>query len=111
MRRSFALLGFLSVVATAAASFMVIPSHAVRAASDTEHATFLIPASDGYGTGECLAFNQECGRVVANAWCESQGYGRASAFGLATNDSLTGSVPTTVAVQRQERPISITCTE
>lgn len=109
MRRTLAVLGFCSVLATAAASFMVIPSQSVRAANNTEHATFLIPASDGYGTAECLSSNQECGRVVANAWCEAQGFGRASAFGFAATDELTGAVK--VPAERKERPISITCTE
>jgi len=32
--------------------------------------TFLIPASEGYGVGECLTSpGSECGQVVADAWC------------------------------------------
>ena len=71
------------------------------------NATFLIPASDGYGVADCLTGENECGRIVANAWCEAHGYSRADTFGLAVED-VTGSTTTTVS-NRSERPIAITC--
>ncbi|HZY13089.1 MAG TPA: hypothetical protein VFE89_10100 [Beijerinckiaceae bacterium] len=46
-------------------------------------ATFVIPANDGYGLGECLTGGKPCGRIVADAWCEAHGRGPARAFGRA----------------------------
>lgn len=50
---------------------------------------FVISDSDGYGISECMRPGMDCGRVIADAWCESHGHGHASAFGLA--DDVTGS--------------------
>ncbi len=105
MRRAIALSGFLSMLAVAAASFVVLPNGASRA--DVMNATFLIPASDGYGVADCLVGRNDCGRIVANAWCEAHGFSRAGSFGPALED-MTGSTAAT-APTRSERPISITC--
>jgi hypothetical protein len=105
MRRTLALSGFLSMLALAAASFTMIPNGASKA--NVSDATFLIPASDGYGVADCLTGGNDCGIIVANAWCEAHGYSRAERFGVAAED-VTGSVEPTVP-SRSERPISITC--
>ena len=71
--------------------------------------TFLIPSSDGYGVGECLTSpGSACGQVVANAWCEAQGYAVANAFGMAAAEEYTGAVDLPVS-KPAERPIRITC--
>lgn len=71
--------------------------------------TFLIPAAEGYGVGECLTGgNSECGQVVANAWCESQGYASAASYGAAVRDEYTGAIPN-APVKTVEPPIRITC--
>ena len=60
----------------------------------TAHATedaFTIPADEGYGIEDCMQSGRECGRVMANAWCEAHGHVKASAFG--STDDVTGSVP------------------
>ena len=61
-------------------------SHAAEAAS------FVIAGGgeNGYGISECLHENSACGRVVADAWCESHGHAKALAFGSAAD--VTGSV-------------------
>jgi hypothetical protein len=59
----------------------------VRAESAT---TFVIPANDGYGLGECLTGGKPCGRIVADAWCEAHGRGSARAFGRA--EDITASI-------------------
>jgi hypothetical protein len=59
----------------------------VRAESAT---TFVIPANDGYGLGECLTGGKPCGRIVADAWCEAHGQGPARAFGRA--EDITASI-------------------
>ena len=105
MRRAIALSGFLSILTLTAASFIVLPNGTSRA--NVVNATFLIPASDGYGVADCLTGGNECGKIVANAWCEAQGFSRADNFGLAVDD-VTGSTEPTLS-SRSSRPIAITC--
>jgi hypothetical protein len=105
MRRPIAVFGFLSIVTLSAASFIIVSNGTSKA--NAVNATFLIPASDGYGVAECLTGENECGRIVANAWCEAHGFSRADAFGLAVEE-VTGATVTTVS-NRSERPIAITC--
>ncbi|CAO4177918.1 hypothetical protein [Methylorubrum populi] len=73
--------------------------------------TFLVPAEDGYGVGECLSGGpSECGQVVANAWCESQGYASASNYGVAAQDEYTGAIDGLAApAKTAPRPFRITC--
>ncbi len=105
MRRTVAILGFVAIVAACTGSFLVLPSGASRAGTTT--ATFLIPATDGYGVADCLASGTECGKVIATAWCEAQGFARADAFGPAQPEDATGSVDT--ARPPEAAAISITC--
>jgi hypothetical protein len=105
MRRAIALTGFLSMLTLTAASFVMLPNGSSRA--NAVNATFLIPASDGYGVADCLTGANECGRVVANAWCEAHGFSRAETFGHAVED-VTGSTEATLS-NRSARPIAITC--
>jgi hypothetical protein len=74
MRRAFAALGFLSVLASAALSLTVLPSAETRAAGQPS-GTFVVPANDGYGVAGCLMNGGDCGKIVANAWCEAHGFG------------------------------------
>ncbi len=105
MRRPIAVFGLLSVLTLSAASFIVLPNGTSKA--NVVNATFLIPASDGYGVGDCLVGGNECGTIVANAWCEAHGFSRANTYGLAGED-VTGSTEVTLS-SRSARPISITC--
>lgn len=50
---------------------------------------FVVADDDGYGIADCMKPGVECGRVMADAWCEAHGHGHASAFGLA--EDVTGS--------------------
>lgn len=78
-------------------------------AKATVEKTFLIPSSDGYGVGDCLTTpGSACGQVVANAWCEAQGYAAAGSYGVAAADEYTGALEQPVATPT-ERPIRITC--
>ena len=70
----------------------------VKADSPT---TFVIPANDGYGLGECLTGGRPCGRIVADAWCEAHGHGPARAFGRA--EDVTASVAT-VSTKEEATP-------
>jgi hypothetical protein len=68
---------------------------------------FIIAASDGYGVEDCLAEGGECGRVVADAWCEAHGHGAAIAFGPA--DDVTDAIPAGVAAKKSQRPYVVRC--
>jgi hypothetical protein len=57
------------------------PAHA------SEARTFFIAAANGYGVEDCLGEAGECGEVVANAWCETLGRGRALTFGKSDESS------------------------
>ena len=106
MRRAIAVLTFTAVLATAAASFTVLPDGQLVEGAD---ATFLVPANDGYGVGNCLATGGECGQLVADAWCQAHGYGRAASFGPTLAEDVTGAVEPVSSAGR-ERPVAITCT-
>ncbi|WP_445501765.1 hypothetical protein [Microvirga sp. G4-2] len=106
MRRAFAVLGLGTAMFIGAASVTLLPNG--TRASSTE-ATFLVPAADGYGVAECLISNQACGQVVADTWCEAQGYTRAISFRQVEVEEMTGSVQKVSLTVPEHRPVSITC--
>ncbi len=97
------------VAALAALASLSGPARAAEGAS--ESAAFVIGSSDGYGISDCFVQGAACGPVMADAWCQSNGYGRAKAFGLASD--ITASIPTeaAAAVARDPRAMLITCTD
>jgi len=107
MRRAIALIGIMGIFA-AGLSLSVMPSTQTIAAPN-EQRTFLIPASDGYGVADCLSTNSECGKIVANAWCEAQGFAKATSFGLAGREDFTGSLAKASSASEREMPLAITC--
>jgi hypothetical protein len=68
---------------------------------------FIIAAAEGYGVEDCLAEGGECGRVVADAWCEAHGHGAAIAFGPA--DDVTSAIPAEIAARKSQRPYVVRC--
>lgn len=52
--------------------------------------SYTIPASDGYGIGECMESGNDCGRVMADSWCEAHGHAHVLAYG--TNEDVTGAI-------------------
>jgi hypothetical protein len=111
MRRAFAFLGFATVFGATLASFITVPNGALRASVGPSEAVFLIPAADGYGVADCLSGqNPECGTVVANAWCEAQGFARAQAFGPARPETTPArsrpATPPRWSGTRRDRPPS-----
>src|SRR6516165_5635851 len=60
----------------------------IHPAQGAAHAprTFMIAAGSGYGVEDCLDEGGECGRVVADAWCESHDHGVAVKFGRSSDD-------------------------
>lgn len=81
-------------------------TQAVAAASGGPN-VFLIPQADGYGMSSCLAEGSECGKIVAQAWCESKGFPRVASYGLASATDITGSTGGRSAPA--EPPLVITC--
>ena len=55
--------------------------------------TFVIAVTSGYGVEDCLGEGGECGRVVADAWCEAHGRGAALKFGQDFQSSSNGPGP------------------
>lgn len=55
-------------------------------------ATYVVSDQDGYGVMECLTTKSDCGKIVADAWCESHGHGPAKAYGRA--EDITASIAT-----------------
>jgi hypothetical protein len=108
MCRTFAVLSLAAALACATLSLTILPTAVTRAATSGADATFLIPASDGYGVADCLMGASECGKVVANAWCEAHGFSGAESFGPAAAQE-TSAVDTVSTAKRSQPPISITC--
>src|SRR5262245_18256085 len=106
MRRAVAVLGFTAVLASAVAS-LTLSSEPTEAAGAAD-ATFLVPAHDGYGIAECLASGSGCGQVVADAWCETNGFRRAVAFGVPGPSDITGSL-VQASTALPARGFSVTC--
>ena len=51
--------------------------------------TYMVSGDDGYGIADCMKQGSECGRVIADSWCESHGHAHALTFGL--GQDVTGS--------------------
>ena len=107
VRRVILSLGF-ALITACAVSFSVVPSAAPRIKS--EQSVFILPPSDGYGMADCIAKGAECGRIVANAWCESKGYAKAAAYSVVSATEITGSVGGRGATAN-EPPVMISCAD
>ncbi|WP_311276612.1 hypothetical protein [Methylobacterium sp. WCS2018Hpa-22] len=111
MRRSAAGLGALCAFALISSAALAVDDgeKPARVPGQVEK-TFLIPAGEGYGVGECLvAGSGSCGQVVADAWCEAQGFAAAGSFGVAAPEDYTGTIDQPPAPKPVEPPIRITC--
>ena len=110
MRRAIALIGLFGIIG-GGLSLTVLPTSRTAAAANAQR-TFVIPASDGYGVADCLSSNNsECGKIVADAWCEAQGFAKAVTFGAAAREDFTGTVAKPAPVAAAEQPLTITCGE
>jgi hypothetical protein len=107
MRRAVALVGLFGIIG-AGMSLALLPATNTVAAPKAER-TYLIPAGDGYGVADCISSKSECGQIVADAWCESQGHRVATAYGVAKPEDFTGSTPRQVSAPATEQPLTITC--
>ena len=66
--------------------------------------TYVVSDQEGYGVVDCLAQKSDCGRVVADAWCESHGHRAARAYGRA--EDVTAAIP--ASATRQPVPAGAT---
>ena len=71
MHRALAVFGFVGILALGAASFTVLPTGTTKAAGTADNATFLIPASDGYGVEDCLSSSSDAtnSRTSSHSLC------------------------------------------
>ncbi|MBV8962276.1 MAG: hypothetical protein JOY67_09060 [Hyphomicrobiales bacterium] len=68
----------------------------------------LISATDGYGVSECLTSGEDCGRLVAQSWCRSNGYDRL----VAIRPTAAEDVPTaseTIVTNENGSSVVISC--
>ena len=109
------LLTLRTVVLTSAVAMAVAAMTLGSVATSTAPAraegghSVIIPADDGYGLGECLAEGSSCGRIVADAWCEAQGYGKSVTFGPADPVEVTASIAVKPAMQIAPKAYAIAC--
>lgn len=85
------------------AGLMFLAAAPLAQAADT--LDFVVPPSDGYGVAECMKPGEECGQVIADAWCESHGHAHATAYGLA--EDVTGSITRVVRAVPTPAPGSV----
>jgi hypothetical protein len=102
MRRSAFQLARISLFVALAFSFgEIIPAQAAEVRS------FVLAPSEGYGVQECFDTASECGPAMADAWCQSQGRGRALAYG--PSDAPTDVARGAAASQVHPSAYVITC--
>jgi hypothetical protein len=99
----------VALIGAGALSVSIAPASTKR--PTTGQNVFLLPPSDGYGVADCLSGERECGKIVANAWCESKGFRRALAYGPVAASDITGSVGRRNQPAPTEPPVMITCAE
>lgn len=105
MRRAFAMLGLGTALFLATASLTLLPNGTQASSSE---AVFHVPAADGYGLAECLISQRACGQVVADTWCEAQGFAKAVSFRQTRPDEVTGAIRP-ASLSTREPPVAITC--
>lgn len=49
--------------------------------------------ADDYGIDRCLANQEKCGVLAANAYCKSHAYSQADSFRKVGRDEITGAIP------------------
>ena len=94
---------------------LALVSCAVTVISVRSHQTppsakdFVVLNDDGYGTSDCLTKETACGKIVADAWCESKGYAKSVAYRPAEAGDVTHS--TTAPKSALVDSFVISCTQ
>jgi hypothetical protein len=87
-------ISILAAIVAAVAAAIIIAASGNETEARAKQQDFVVAGSDGYGTQECLARRSDCGRIVADAWCEAKGFKAASAYRQLDRDEITGSAGT-----------------
>jgi len=90
-------------------AFAFLTYMASRSSASAETHTFVISKNEGYGILDCLSGEKACGQIVADAYCESQGYAAPVAFGTA--EDVTGKSGTTPMPKAAPGAFIVTCRE
>jgi hypothetical protein len=88
MRKRLSVFACLAMAGIAAAITM---STGQETEARPKQRDFVVAGSDGYGTQDCLTTGGDCGRIVADAWCETKGFKGALAYRKLGADEITGS--------------------
>lgn len=80
-----------------------------QAATVSARQVYVVNDNDGYGLTDCISQKRECGKVVADSWCEAHGHGPALAFGGA--EDVTGALPGSRAPKPQPGAALVTCAD
>jgi hypothetical protein len=63
-------------------------------AAASESRTFVVAnAADGYGVDQCLATGANCGKLIANSYCQTHDFAEARSFRKIDSPEITGSIP------------------
>jgi hypothetical protein len=103
MRRILAV-SFVALALLGAAPFLLPPA-GQRAVADATP-TFVVPDADAYGLGDCLREGRDCGRIIAQSWCQAHGFSKVMSFGAARPEDVTASTST---AGRGLPPAVVTC--
>ena len=100
---------WLRILAPLLAGLLVAAAYqgASRAAPAPRNAVYVISDSEGYGLVECIVQKRDCGKIVADGWCEAHGHGPAVGFGVA--DDVTGAISASSSASKPAAMVS--CSE
>jgi hypothetical protein len=77
------------------------------APATAEPRIFVISATEGYGISDCFSGKAACGKAISDAYCKSQGFAEATAFGLAAD--LTASISISRTPRSRADDLVIAC--
>jgi hypothetical protein len=107
MRWIVAGLGLASLIA-GGSSLALVPTE-TKFPGVGQVGTFLVPPNDGYGIADCLAGGHECGRIVAESYCQAKGFQSAVAFGPVAKEDITGTTAARIGGDGSGTVLTITC--
>jgi hypothetical protein len=82
----------LICIAVAVSTVVSAQDRATEQKREPRQRLFIITDQEGYGTGDCLGRDSECGKIIANSFCESNGFKSAEFYRKAEPDDATGSI-------------------
>jgi hypothetical protein len=82
----------LICIAVAVSTVVSAQDRATEQKKEPRQRLFIITDQEGYGTGDCLGKEGECGKIIANSFCESNGFKSAEFYRKADPDDVTGSI-------------------